>query len=426
MRLALAMALLLAGCGKGTPAEAPPEEAPLVEPPPSEPVHEEPAPAEAPSAPEGEPESAAEQFVPALEEGAHGCFSVSSPVRLAEGAGTAEVIAHARGYAIALYAHDGTEERVEVHAGSPRGAPRLVESFTLARATRAGRAAAPSLASLDGGGLLLAYVDRDGTVHVRRVGKPRTDREVAARVDLRFPPAIAPFRGGALLAYTAGEGEGEDVASHVYAVRLDENGKAGERVDVTPIAGGASAPSFVRGAKETLAFVDARLGFSPVYVRRFGEKLADPIEPELLRPLSHMLEPAQLVVAMHRGEAHIGYTGRGADMGSAIGWVRVGKGAAVPASVVSPRGLGPLRVDVDVLPEGALLFVGDAPLAREANAPREVHVRRLEADRLGEAIRLRGSDGTAARPSIAALGGDDVVVVYSTARGIELVHLECD
>src|SRR5690606_22989539 len=124
---------------------------------------------------------------------------------------------------------------------------------------------------------------------------------------------LAKFRDGALLAFTAG-----DEVSHVYVVRLDARGAAKERADVTPVASGASAPSFVRGADETtLAFVDARLGFSPIFTRTFGKNLDDPVEPVLVRPLSHLLEPAQIVVARHRELDHIGFTGRGVDMGSA-------------------------------------------------------------------------------------------------------------
>lgn len=417
MRRALALLLVLAGCA----AEEPAPDAPVPTPPPAEESREEVEPPPEPEAPpEAQPEETA-VIVPDRPEGVVGCFPVSAPHRLAEGVGTAEVIAHEGGFAVALYVHAEGKERVEVHVGPAEGAPRLVESFFLDRATKAGRAVAPALASMDRGELMLAYVDRAGTVHARRAGKPRSDREIGARVDIRFPPALLGVEGGALLAFTAG-----DEVSHVYVVKLARSARAEARLDVTPIASGASAPSFVRGASEpTLAFVDARLGFSPIYTRTFGDALDAPIEPVLVRPLSHLLEPAQIAVAMHRELVHIGFTGRGVDMGSAIGWVREGKDAAVPASVVSPRGVGHLRVGVDVLPDGSLLFVGDAPLAREKGAAREVHLRTLDADRLGEAITLRGSDGTAARPALASLGDGKVAVVYSTGGAIELVHVDC-
>src|SRR5690606_18977491 len=187
---ALVLALFLAACG----GESPPEPAPVSE----APAREVEAPAEVtPPEPEPEAPSEAEVHVPALTEGDRGCFDVSEPLRVAEGVCTAEVIAHDGVNAIAFYAHAEGRERVEVHMGPAGGPPRLVESFFLDRATKAGRAVAPALASMDRGELMLAYVDRAGTVHARRVGKPRSDRESGARVDIRLPPASPGGGGGA-------------------------------------------------------------------------------------------------------------------------------------------------------------------------------------------------------------------------------------
>lgn len=344
------------------------------------------------------------------------CQPARESLLISEGLGTGAIAPTKKGYLIATYSLSDGASTLRIFEGRSRRAPRRLHEIHLRDNVKLARAHPPAIAFLREEAVV-AYLDEAGHLDLLRVKDGKRAR-IDERLDPRFSPALYGEGDHLLLAYSkAIEG-----VSRLFLRRIDRNLKTLGVIDLTPPSQSASAPSFVEGADRPLLLgVDARLGFSPVLLWDLERET----EPRVIRPISHLVEPAFLRGVLSGGALHLLYAARGIDLSHAIGWFREGEGAPDPASVVPPLGFGLLRADAAIVDEDRLLFVADRPLAREERAPRELILRVLEDDALTEPLALRGRDGSAARPSIAKLGDGAYGLVYGTSGGVELAFIEC-
>lgn len=369
---------------------------------------------------EAETESADGEGEADAEESSRISCALSGPVlAFSEGLGTAAISAKRRNYLIAGYALHNGRSLLRVYRGrvdEMKKLPRLLHERTLKEEVELARPHPPAIAWIGEDGFI-AYLDEAGRLYLMRVKDGRSVL-IEEQLDPRFSPALKSHGDDLLLAYS----KSLEGVSRLFLLRLDRELKTHGALDLTPVSQSASAPSFIEGSERPLLLgVDARLGFSPALLW----DLEGAEEPRVVRPISHLVEPAFLRGAMSGGALHIVYIARGIDLAHAVGWFREGEGAPEPASVVPPLGFGLLRADLAPIDAERLLIVADRPLERAQNAPRELVLRTLERDALSEPEAIRGSDGSAARPSLSALGDGRFALVYGTRAGQELAFIAC-
>ncbi|HEY8431079.1 MAG TPA: hypothetical protein VIL20_22020 [Sandaracinaceae bacterium] len=393
------------------PLRADDERAP--EPPPAEPAatsdprpREEPAHAEPPAAPPGAP--------PAPE---RGC-AMAPPVRVAAG-DWASVAAIQGGFAIVTSAAEGDGEVVLVvrESGETIARARLEHAVV-----RGHRRAAPAIAG-SGGRLAVAIVDGRRRLLLTEVRAGARGAELAfvpagADVSLRIAPALAPVGEGWAVAWTEEPAEGMRVRGGIF-----EGGALRAVRELRSDAGGAAAPAFVRGARdETIVFLEPRAGVSLAYRARASRSGFD--DPTIARPINLVTEPPELA-AVRAGERDwIAYTAIGTAATTAVGLAPL-EGTAPPVPLVAGTGYGVLHVDGASL-GGPAVLVADAPQGVDRDAPREVHVRVLDADGApGAPAVVRGPGGAASRGRVAAADGGTIGVTFTEGDAIYFALGRC-
>lgn len=348
------------------------------------------------------------------------CAPSDAAIAFSSGLGAATISAHGPLYLIASYALEDGRSSLRIHRGrsdASKEAPLLVHERILREGVELARPHPPAIAWLDDDSFV-AYVDESGRLKLLRVSDGQSG-SIEEALDPRFSPALTAHNGDLLLAYS----KSIEGTSRLFLKRIDRGLKTRGALDLTPPSQSASAPSFIeRAGRPLLLAIDARLGFSPALLWDLEGERA----PRVIRPISHLVEPAFLRGAFAAGSLHIVYIARGIDLSHAVGWFREGERAPEPASVVPPLGFGLLRADLAPIDERRLLIAADRPLSRDQNAARELVLRTLDRDILSEPLAIRGEDGSAARPSLSPLGEGRFALVYGTRRGQELSFISCE
>ena len=320
----------------------------------------------------------------------------------------------------ALHAGDATrDELVLLAVTRGRARPIVRIPLTVSNATLGMRP--PVVADLGNGRAGIASIDRAGKllyVEAAPSGSGVTRRELATDADSRFAAAVAGFGEKRVVVYAK---RGSPL--HVTMLVLDATLRTTSSRDITPDASGAASPFFARSAAgPTLVLVDPREGFSPIYRIPIGTD-AMPAQGVVLRPVTGLLDPARIVLAVVGTELHLAYVAHGASQASAVGYVRGAANAPQPVSLVRPTGFGGLWVDAVSLPELAV-FAATAPLSREPTAPRAIHVRAATTTTLGEATTFTLPDGLH-YPSLAVHPSGVVTLTASSLTEVTSVRLHC-
>lgn len=388
-------------------------------------------PSEADPVPVGEPEVPADEpidevVVPStttVPEGApdEGC-AFSEPLRVAAGDAWVDVAASADGFVVAGVSRTASGEQafaVAIVDGSVRQlALRALDDDVMAGHRRAPSALAirgrrAALAFVDGRQqLLMAFFDTSQAAPFRLAS-------VASSASLRFAPSLAWLDDTIVfVAWTVESVDGR----RVLLRRVADGGSMTAPVDVTPSAGGAAAPSFVAGASPPrLVFLDPREALSVAH--RVDLSAGGPSATEVARPISLVTDPPITAsVRMHDADWLV-YTGLGSLASTAVGLVALA-GSSPPSRVNEQTGYGVLHADVDTYGGGAVI-VADAPTESPPAAPRQVHLRTVDAaGSLDDAVVLTGPHDTASRARVAA-GTAGIVVAFVEHDGAYVVVGRC-
>ncbi len=360
---------------------------------------------------------------------AHGCVALTrAPTRaLAEG-GPAAIVSTLSGFVVAGYLSGVGGESVSVVRLSPSSPTTPIATLPLGASSPTPRVAPPALAALDDGRVLLAATDARGEVRagVLGVSAPAMRPALASigrGADLRFPPAIAPLRGGAAaVAWT----DGSATPMRVRLAVVLPDGRVTATHDLTPESLGASAPVATRVADTPeLVFLDARGGLSPVVRVALGED-GTPRPPQIERPLSTVSEPARIAAGHLGARRFVAYTAIGRAATSAIGVVELG-GTLPPVPLVPGEGYGPLHIDAVSAP-AAVVFALTRPRAGIAPTERfhaSAEVRLVDDAGPGPALPVGAPEEPASHVALAR--GDDgtLGVAVTSAAGVSVSWLRC-
>ncbi|MBX3252251.1 MAG: hypothetical protein KF901_34075 [Myxococcales bacterium] len=368
----------------------------------------------------------------------------SAPQRLWAVPGPARVVAvGADGFAIAGYAPkvdvgpDGVaiegasqDEEVWLVTVRPSGLPRPVLRESLEIGARFVRRAAPGLGALDAGHVGLAITDgaanaRFASVHLG--GRREAWRLLGHPADQRFSPAVGVHGGRPVIAWTEAPA---DEPMRLMATALDPTGEPAWRHDLTQPGMGACAPTFAARADgpPALLFLDPHAGTSAILT---AEITTDPPPVRVLRPVSHVYDPALLAGGVIGERTLVGYTAVGQAAATAVGLVwSEGDRQPETTALVPSAGYGALHVSAATAPR-RVVFAADRPTAREREAPREIVLRVAipgEAGvELGEPVVVRGpNDGPASLASLARHEDGTYALVFTSTDGVYARFLRCD
>ena len=359
-----------------------------------------------------------------------GCaLLASAPQRLWSTPGPTNVVAVGDdGFVFSGYATRDGGEDLWVVAARPLGLPRPLLREPLEIHARFGRRAAPGLGMLDSGRVGLAITDgaANARFSVLTLAGSRAEWVVLGdSADQRFSPAVATRGGRHAVAWTESRA---DQPMRVHYVAFDPTGRELARHDLTQPGMGACAPTFVDADDGPLVFLDPHAGTSALLTASLA---IDPPDVQVLRPVSHVYDPAQLAAARVGTRDFVAYTAVGTAAATAVGLVwSEGVRQPPPLPIVPGEGYGPLHVSVAQSPNRAV-FAADRPRSREREAPREVIVRVARADgestRLGDPLVVRGpSDGPASLARIARHADGTYALVYAATDGVYASFLRCD
>ncbi len=328
------------------------------------------------------------------------------------------------GLAIVGYGRRDEGEDVFVVTYRPGRPPRPVARERLQHGLTFPRRAAPAVAKVDDGRILVATSDLRGKLRLGEIhlgGQRQPWVEVAEAADQRYAPAVLSrgvYRG---VAYVDSTGD----FMRLRYVRLNARGEVLGREDLTPDGMGATAPTWIRGEEATLSFVDARDGYSPVLSLPFDTVAAPRGEASVLRPLVSVFDPPMLaVVRWGEGESDwmIGYTATGQSARTAVGIAGTGGGAE---ALVPGAAIGYLNVSVAFRQGGRPVFASDAPTSREANTPRELRIHVLDEERHPGPALVINEDGGLQNARMAEWRGE-LFVIYSSTDATWVQQLACD
>lgn len=362
-----------------------------------------------------------------------GCaLLASAPQRLWSSPGPASVVAVGDdGFVFTGYAPRAEAEGSEdlwVVAARPLGLPRPLLREPLEIPARFGRRAAPGLGALDTGRVGLAITDGAANARfaVLTLAGSRTEWIVLGdSADQRFSPAVATRGGRHTVAWTQSR---TNEPMRVFYVAFDPTGRELARHDLTQPGMSACAPTFVDAADGPLVFLDPHAGTSALLTASLA---TDPPDVQVLRPVSHVYDPAQLAAARLGTRDFVAYTAVGTAAATAVGLVwSEGVRQPPPLPIVPGEGYGPLHVSATQSTSRAV-FVADRPRGREREAPREVIVRLARAEgestRLGEPLVVRGpNDGPASLARIARHADGTYALVFAASDGVYASFLRCD
>jgi hypothetical protein len=362
-----------------------------------------------------------------------GCALLSAaPQRLWSTPGPANVAAVGDdGFVFTGYARRAEPEAGEdlwVVAARPLGLPRPLLREPLEIPARFERRAAPGLGALDTGRVGLAITDGAANARfaVLTLAGSRAEWIVLGdSADQRFSPAVATRGGRHAVAWTQSRA---NEPMRVFYVAFDPTGRELARHDLTQPGMSACAPTFVDAADGPLVFLDPHAGTSALLTAGLA---TDPPDVQVLRPVSHVYDPAQLAAARVGTRDFVAYTAVGTAAATAVGLVwSEGVRQPPPLPIVPGEGYGPLHVSATQSSTRAV-FAADRPRGREREAPREVVVRLARADgegtRLGEPLVVRGpNDGPASLGRLARHADGTYALVYSAPDGVYASFLRCD
>ncbi|MFT5353295.1 MAG: hypothetical protein ACI9KE_000493 [Polyangiales bacterium] len=325
------------------------------------------------------------------------------------------------GFAIAGYANGASGEEVFALTITPGGAPRPILRELLERPLQTPRVAPPGLGAIDSGHIGIAISDLGARVlfDVVQLGGRRLGfREVGNDADQRFSPAVASTGSTRLVAYT----EGSEL-TRVWAVVVDGAGRVTGRHDITPLSATARAPLWIE--PHNMVFVDAREGTSTLWNQAFLPSGTPDGDPEVFAAVANTYDPIQWATAPAATGHVLSFVAVGRAAKTAVGTISTED--PTPRPVVPSEGYGSLSTDL-VASDHSLVFVADAPLGEDRESRREVRVRRASnaaPAELGEAISLRGPDGSAHHARVARRG-EDYAVVFGSSDGVYVHFLRCD
>lgn len=367
------------------------------------------------------------------------CAPLGDEIRVWPRAAYADLVAVGDDFAVAGYAATRDDEgepaeEVFVVAVSPGSAPRPVFRENLERPLVNTRLSVPGLGTIGDDAVALAVTDRASKVRFRRISLgDRTLggwQELGARVDARYPPLVTSGDSESLLVTWT---EGDETGMKLNYARFDGTGAKLEDGEILPAAMGAAAPVQIHGGRG-ISYLDAHVATSNVLFSRLDGEL-NPGTPEVLRPISNLFDPPCAAVAqVDGGRFLVAYTAVGDLARTAVGIVTLEADGAmsIPQPLVASAGYGLLHVDAAAKPRGArrAVFVGDASRGVDSNSPREVRVRVVAGQerglRMGEALTLRGPDGSARFGRVARRRDGVYAVSYRSGSGTHLQFLRCD
>ncbi|MEZ4248516.1 MAG: hypothetical protein R3B99_09775 [Polyangiales bacterium] len=360
---------------------------------------------------------------------AHGCaLYEAAPQRLWATPGpTAVVSVGDDGFVFAGYARRDDQEDLWVVAVRPMGLPRPLLREPLEVPARFDRKAPPGLGAFDSGHVGVAITD--GAANARFASLPLGGARsewilLGTSADQRFAPAVGLRGGRHAVAWTEAEA---DQPMRVRYAAFDPTGRELARHDLTQAGMGACAPTFVDG-DGPLVFLDPHAGTSALLRANLA---VDPPEVSVLRPVSHVYDPAKLAAARLGARELVGYTAVGTAAATAVGLVwNEGDRQPPPDALVPSSGYGPLHVSVAQSTSRAV-FAADRPRGRERDAAREVVVRLAwvegETTRLGEPLVVRGpNDGPASFGAIARHEDGTYALAFVGEDGVYARFLRCD
>lgn len=360
----------------------------------------------------------------------NGCVAfTSAPQRLWSTPGPASVVAVGDdGFVFAGYARREEHEDLWVVAARPLGLPRPLLREALEIPARFDRRAAPGLGAFDAGHVGLALTD--GAANARFATLTLTGRRsewilLGSSVDQRFSPAVALRGNRHAVAWTEAE---PDQPMRVRYAAFDPSGRELARHDLTQPGMGACAPTFADGPSGELIFLDPHAGTSAILA---AELAIDPPAVRVLRPVSHVYDPAKLASVQVGARTFVGYTAVGTAAATAVGLVwSEGARQPPPMPIVPSEGYGPLHVGAAAVGTRAV-FVADRPRGRERDAAREIAVRLARVDgestQLGDALVVRGpDDGPASLAQVARHADGTLALVFSGSDGVYASFLRCD
>ncbi|MFW6023729.1 MAG: hypothetical protein ACOC9O_03190, partial [Myxococcota bacterium] len=355
-----------------------------------------------------------------------GCAEVGDRAVVWPRPGAVAVGVHRSGFVVAGHAPgtDEGEEEVFVARVAPQGRPAPLSRATVAPPSDAEHRAAPGLL-VDGTRAWVASVDGKGALGVARLdldrpGAPLRFNPVAEGADTRFAPSLVRIGDGVSIAWVDGQG----TPMRVQVTRVDLRGKATSTHEVTLEAMGAAAPVFVDGASSpVLVFIDPRAGMSPIVRVPMGSD-GVPRAGRVALSVGQATEPPHLAAAATPQGVAVAYTAIGSGATTAVGLVQLGAPSRAPTPLVEGTGYGALSVAATALPSAAL-FVAEAPTARDRQASRRLHVRRVDAAGAGPALALESST-TATRPAVARRSDGTVVVAFATEDDVRAAFVRCD
>lgn len=353
----------------------------------------------------------------------------AAPQRLWSTPGPANVVAVGDdGFVFAGYARRGAAEDLWVVAARPLGLPRPVLREALEIPARFDRRAAPGLGALDAGHVGLAITDGAANTRFATLGLGGSRAEwklLGTSSDQRFTPAVGVRGGRHSVAWTEAEA-GQPM--RVRYVAFDPTGRELARHDLTQPGMGACAPTFVDAPDGPLVFLDPHAGTSALLR---ADLASDPPEVTVMRPVSHVFDPALLAAGRIGGRDLVAYTAVGTAAATAVGMVwSEGAQQPEPQAVVPSAGYGALHVSAAQAPSSVVL-AADRPRSREREAPREIVVRVAwqegDATRLGEELVVRGpSEGPASLVRIARHEDGTYGLVLTGSDGVYARFLRCD
>ncbi|MCS6798375.1 MAG: hypothetical protein NZ898_07580 [Myxococcota bacterium] len=353
---------------------------------------------------------------------ASGCVRLDAgPVRLWNGAGPIEAKAAGSYVYVAGIASVDANQELWVVRVSLEKAPVPMYRERLERPVR-GHIVGPALAPGSAGRLAVAFVTADGAIawRVLEPGSPRNPRASAAigtSADTRFPLALRALGSQWLLAWT----DGSRTSLRVRLARLGPDGGVMQQADVTPTAMTAAAPVFLDGA---LYLIDPRDGVSTLW-RVPLDADGRPADPVVAHAVGAVPAPTRLAAARAGNAVWLAYVAMGSLGTTAIGLVR-DAGRDVPRPLVRGTGYGRLTVSA-ASGERAAVFAAEVPRGPEPDAPREVHLRVVDArGQLGEPLVVRGPDGSARAVAIARRADGVLLVAFESAGAIHGAFARCD
>jgi hypothetical protein len=355
---------------------------------------------------------------------ARGCAIAEGPRRVWSKPAVASIAAFGDGFVLAGYTRSQEREQVFVVHVSNKGKLEPVATLPLDQALSAERAVAPGLAADSSQGVTVAYTDGKGALFSQslRVGAAHgggAALTVAPSVDIRFAPAVAYGKRGALIAYTLGS-----TPMRVMLVRLDPKAELLSSHDITPPAMGAAAPAFVSGATPPwLITADPRNGLSPI-ARIPLDAEGKPGPAAVAAPVGMMSQPPQLAAAEASFGAYALYTGLGTAATSAVGLVRIAPKAASPEPFVKGIAYGALHVSA-LGAKNALLLAADAPIAPGKQPQHEIQVALVDANGQGPLLRVASPSGDATHAALARTEQAGVGLAFSARDGVYLTKLRC-